>query len=66
MTVTELMPNQGLGNTEPSGSKLKKGKGKRKPNFERGPSWLVWYVAISNGKVLIAPRTRYLYSKQRG
>ena len=35
---TELMPRWGVGNTELGGGKLKKGKGKRKPNFGVGPN----------------------------
>ena len=33
VTETELMPRRVVGNTEPGGGKLKKGKGFLKPNF---------------------------------
>jgi hypothetical protein len=38
MTETELMPKLVVGYTELDRSKLKKGKGFLKPNFELGPS----------------------------
>ena len=36
---TELMPRFVVGYTELIASKLKKGKGFLKPNFELGPNW---------------------------
>jgi hypothetical protein len=33
------MPEFVVGNTEPGCSKLKRGKGFSKPNFELGPNW---------------------------
>ena len=38
MVEIELMPRLLVGNTELSGSKLKKGKGFLKPNFGVGPN----------------------------
>jgi len=39
---TETMPRLVVGYTELAGSKLKKGKGFLKPNFELGPSRAVY------------------------